>query len=66
MAKIGEGDARWIVSEREDGANVSSSVTAVWLLHFISASIEKTVRFFGIQSMLVCNCNLLHRTGVHR
>ncbi len=23
MAKIGEGDARWIVSEREDGANVS-------------------------------------------
>lgn len=27
MAKIGEGDARWIVSEREDGANVSPVVT---------------------------------------
>ncbi|CAL8468942.1 g8483 [Coccomyxa elongata] len=24
MAKIGEGDARWIVSEREDGANVNA------------------------------------------
>ena len=24
MAKLGEGDARWIVKEREDGANVNS------------------------------------------
>lgn len=27
MAKIGEGDARWIVAEREDGANVSVAVS---------------------------------------
>ncbi len=37
MAKIGEGDARWIVSERQDGANVSFGVIAGTWMTLINA-----------------------------
>ena len=48
MAKLGEGDQRWIVEERKDGANVHG-----W--HWVEKDCKEWTRVF-FESEFVCGC----------